>query len=80
MSALNKTYHSSCFKCAHCMQPLAGKGFHVEDGLFYCKECYDEMFGMACKSCGGQMDVGQAWIEALDGHWHDKCFVCTVII
>ncbi|CAK9301893.1 unnamed protein product [Gordionus sp. m RMFG-2023] len=37
VEALNKSYHSNCFKCTVCHKPLEGQSFFAKDGLPFCK-------------------------------------------
>ena len=34
-----KPYHADCFCCSKCTQPLQGKYFNTENGMF-CEDCY----------------------------------------
>jgi hypothetical protein len=44
ISALNKVYHKSCFRCKHCDNVLSLKGFAAIEGEPYCKPHYLELF------------------------------------
>lgn len=78
LTALDKTWHPDCFKCAGCGTPFStssgGGSFLIKDDKPYCNSCVDKMMGV-CASCNGKL-TGQV-LTALDKQWHPACFVCT---
>jgi hypothetical protein len=48
----------------------------VHDGKPYCQQDYMTSFGKKCGGC--QQFINGEYIDAMDQHWHKKCFVCTV--
>eukprot|EP01103_Thecamoeba_quadrilineata_P002197 TRINITY_DN12191_c0_g1_i1.p1 TRINITY_DN12191_c0_g1~~TRINITY_DN12191_c0_g1_i1.p1 ORF type:complete len:321 (-),score=41.97 TRINITY_DN12191_c0_g1_i1:141-974(-) len=44
ISALNKTYHKSCFRCKHCDNVINLKSFSAIEGEPYCKPHYMALF------------------------------------
>jgi len=44
ITALNKNFHKTCFRCKHCDNVLSIKGFAAIDGEPYCKPHYLELF------------------------------------
>uniref|UniRef100_A0ABM0M057 PDZ and LIM domain protein 5-like n=1 Tax=Saccoglossus kowalevskii TaxID=10224 RepID=A0ABM0M057_SACKO len=55
LNALEKSWHPDCFVCAQCHRPFsaigAGSSFHVEDGMPYCEQDWNQMFTTKCSGC-----------------------------
>jgi hypothetical protein len=74
---LDKYYHEGHFCCVVCKSPFEDQqGFMVHDGKPYCQQDYMTSFGKKCGGC--QQFINGEYIDAMDQHWHKKCFVCTV--
>ncbi|XP_041485693.1 PDZ and LIM domain protein 5-like isoform X2 [Lytechinus variegatus] len=78
VKAMGAEYHPNCFTCVVCKQPITGDGFHMQDGMMYCKRDFQNKFrGVNCGSCNYPIEAGDAWLEALDKSYHADCFCCT---
>lgn len=58
---------------------IGSGGFHVEDGLPYCIQDYNQLFSSKCAGCKFPIEAGDQFVEALNENWHVECFTCTVI-
>ncbi|XP_075929403.1 LIM domain-binding protein 3 isoform X2 [Petromyzon marinus] len=76
--ALKQAWHSNCFVCACCSQPIGQGVFHMEDGDPYCEKDFFRLFSTKCEGCDFPVEAGDRYVEALGHTWHDTCFVCTV--
>jgi hypothetical protein len=63
------------FSFSVCKKPLAGGGFFVKEGDFYCASDYQQLFGTKCVACGEYVE-GEV-ITAMGNTYHQQCFVCT---
>ncbi|XP_022100389.1 PDZ and LIM domain protein 1-like isoform X3 [Acanthaster planci] len=77
VQAMGNQYHSDCFVCHHCKQPITGTSFHISEGKPYCKRDYQALFSVRCASCNYPVEPGDAWVEALQKQWHSNCFTCS---
>lgn len=76
ISALGKTYHAGHFFCRECGKPFdVDSNFLEHDGHAYCEKDYYKQFGKSCKGCE-ELITGD-FLVALDGEWHNECFVCA---
>lgn len=74
ITALDKAWHSDCFKCTECSNPFTGNSFRKHENRPYCDGCYNKLFGQACSKCN-QMIEGQVF-EAMGRKFHLECFTC----
>ncbi|XP_027190976.1 LIM domain-containing protein WLIM1-like isoform X2 [Cicer arietinum] len=44
LTADNKVYHKSCFRCHHCKGTLKLSNFSSFEGVLYCKPHFDQLF------------------------------------
>ncbi|XP_063712031.1 PDZ and LIM domain protein 7-like [Symsagittifera roscoffensis] len=77
LHAIEKTWHAQCFVCTHCKRPFGNAGFHLEEGMPYCEEHWNEMFTSKCEACQKPIQAGHRWLEALNVNWHAECFKCA---
>lgn len=77
VNALRQTYHTNCFLCSQCHQPIGGNQFHTEEGKVYCKKDWAAMFQTKCYGCDFPIEPGDRWVEALNANWHSECFNCS---
>jgi len=69
-----KPYHTDCFCCVKCEQPLQGKYFTNETGMI-CENCFAAS-REKCARCGRA--IMESTLKALDQVYHPKCFVCSM--
>jgi len=74
VSALDKTWHPECFRCASCGNQFGDEGFHEKDNAAYCRACYFDQFAPKCAGCG--LPITENYISSLNRQWHPSCFVC----
>ena len=67
-------WHEGCFKCSTCHKRLNEKVF-FQDKKLHCEYCMKKSHLPSCSKC--KMPVEGSCINALDGSWHPKCFVCA---
>lgn len=75
--ALEKAFHPDCFTCGYCKQKIGNGSFHMEDGVPYCAKDFAALFSTKCAGCEFPIEAGDKFTEALNGHWHLECFVCS---
>ncbi|XP_075250583.1 PDZ and LIM domain protein 7-like isoform X2 [Convolutriloba macropyga] len=80
LHAIEKTWHSECFVCTHCRRPFGSAGFHLEEGMPYCEEHWNELFTSKCEACMKPIQAGHRWLEALNVNWHAECFKCATCL
>ncbi|KAK2148471.1 hypothetical protein LSH36_496g02031, partial [Paralvinella palmiformis] len=68
-------FHVKCFKCNECKKLLATSGFYTHDGLYYCQDDYQRLFGTKCSVC--EKFVEGEVVTALGKTYHIDCFHCT---
>eukprot|EP01102_Stenamoeba_stenopodia_P006947 TRINITY_DN1945_c0_g2_i1.p1 TRINITY_DN1945_c0_g2~~TRINITY_DN1945_c0_g2_i1.p1 ORF type:complete len:1263 (+),score=303.22 TRINITY_DN1945_c0_g2_i1:187-3975(+) len=72
-------FHAECFVCSHCNINLRSDDlFREVNGKLFCQKDYTDLF-YKCAGCGGKFKSGEEeeLIEALNGNWHPRCFVCS---
>lgn len=74
LTALNKTWHISCFRCLSCKKVLNDESFLEINDEAYCKNCYVNELAPKCKRCNHA--IVENFISAMDSYWHPSCFVC----
>ncbi|XP_022638542.1 LIM domain-containing protein WLIM1 isoform X2 [Vigna radiata var. radiata] len=85
LTADNKVYHKSCFRCHHCKGTLKLGNYCSFEGVLYCKPHFDQLFkmtGSLDKSFEGIPRIARversADQVAVDGKsYHKSCFRCT---
>ncbi|XP_062511173.1 actin-binding LIM protein 1-like [Corticium candelabrum] len=70
-----KYFHAVCFVCKVCSKALAGGGFFVKEGEFYCTADYQRLFGTKCVVCGEYVE-GEV-VTAMGNTYHQQCFFCV---
>lgn len=76
IKALGVEWHEEHFVCTICKKSLAGSSFLEKDGQPYCTTDYYNIFADRCAAC--KQPITQQAIIALDGKWHQSCFICYV--
>ncbi|CAD7701924.1 unnamed protein product [Ostreobium quekettii] len=56
MSALEKKWHTDCFRCPGCRKPIQGK-YSAKDGEPYHPECHRVLFHERCKVCNNHLPL-----------------------
>jgi len=76
VTAGDRVLHPKCFKCAKCKTVLGGGAQYENEGLFYCKSDYLELFSKRCNApeCGKPVD--EEYVHVGEKVFHPKCFVC----
>lgn len=74
----DKSYHSECFVCYKCRQPLSG--YFEAEGNFFCEEDYKQYTietnqAVICNACK-QIIEGQ-YLKVDDNPYHPACFSCS---
>jgi hypothetical protein len=73
-TALNSTYHTSCFICSVCGDPLAGGSFYAVDGKPFCEKDYIATLDN-CAVC--EKPIMDRILRASGKAYHPACFVCS---
>lgn len=71
--ALEKSWHLSCFMCHQCGKLLADE-YIGKDGVPYCEEDYQMLFGVRCAGCSDYI-TGKV-LQAGGKHYHPSCACC----
>lgn len=72
--ALGRKYHTACFCCSMCDNPLVGT-FHIdEEGHLYCKEDWQLKSGMICTTCS--RGIQGNFVTVGTHKHHPECFTC----
>jgi hypothetical protein len=69
--------HPNCVKCVLCSEALIGKPFAMSEphnGLL-CSKCYQMANAPSCMGCNEP--ILEAFLNVLDGKWHQQCFLCA---
>lgn len=82
VTALRKSWHPNCFRCAHCQQPFADGRFYTHQGKPYCKEDYFAYIAERCAFC--QQPIRGSYHKTKEGFkicykrdaLHRICFSC----
>lgn len=80
LTALGKTYHSECFRCALCNTGLAGVQFVCWQGAVNCKECFARYKADICAVCGDGIlaeDNTMTMVTCNGQTYHQGCYACT---
>eukprot|EP00993_Chasmostoma_nieuportense_P000456 NODE_1420_length_1512_cov_52.905415_g1345_i0.p1 GENE.NODE_1420_length_1512_cov_52.905415_g1345_i0~~NODE_1420_length_1512_cov_52.905415_g1345_i0.p1 ORF type:complete len:467 (+),score=93.91 NODE_1420_length_1512_cov_52.905415_g1345_i0:45-1403(+) len=76
LTALGTTWHTSCFKCSKCTQPIATGGGRLscvmEKGKPVCNNCRVRHQCAQCKT-----EISGQVMTALGKKWHPACFSCN---
>uniref|UniRef100_A0A0P6GFT1 LIM domain kinase 1 n=1 Tax=Daphnia magna TaxID=35525 RepID=A0A0P6GFT1_9CRUS len=75
IEALNKEWHSDCFRCSVCDETLSDWYFEKGDILF-CQMHYWAKYGQSCQQCS-QLITGGPVMVAGDHKFHPECFQCS---
>lgn len=67
-------WHTRCFQCQACKQPLEHIAFYEKDGLPYCALDYHELFSPRCDYC--KTPIEEHSISALGKTYHPGHFFC----
>jgi hypothetical protein len=73
--ALGKLWHSCCFKCSGCSQPMTDGNFTPHDGKAYHPACHLKHFGTRCAGC--DQPIEGACLIVDNKKFHPACFTCT---
>jgi hypothetical protein len=69
-------FHEEHFVCANCGRSIGTGQYFTQDGRFYDKRCYIDVFSLKCAWCGRPIE-GQYTIK--DGrNYHRDCFMVNV--
>lgn len=70
-------YHSECFTCTMCAQPLAGKPFTKHEGNNVCQDCYRNNFAKRCAACEKLIEGSVKFVAYGEKFYHQDCFTCA---
>lgn len=70
-------YHSECFTCTICTQPLAGKPFTKHEGSNVCQDCYRNNFAKRCAACEKLIEGSVKFVAYGEKFYHQDCFTCA---
>lgn len=72
----DQVWHTSCFDCFCCRQPISSHKFREHSGDRYCNDCYEKMFRKECHSCC-ELIKDDAYFTTDDLFWHNGCLTCA---
>ncbi|XP_074149470.1 LIM domain kinase 2 isoform X2 [Sminthopsis crassicaudata] len=70
---VNEVWHTSCFRCSECQDPLTN-WYYEKDGKLYCHKDYWGKFGEFCHGCSLLM-TGPVMVAG-EYKYHPECFAC----
>ncbi|KAK3701704.1 hypothetical protein QZH41_006712 [Actinostola sp. cb2023] len=70
-------YHSECFTCFHCNDPLAGKPFTKQEGNNVCQNCYRKRYAKRCGACTNLIEGNTKFVAYAELYFHRDCFTCS---
>eukprot|EP00727_Mastigamoeba_balamuthi_P008891 m51a1_g4624 putative wd repeat-containing protein 82-like (450) ;mRNA; r:312107-314398 len=73
IEAAQRLWHSACFVCDFCRQPLVGH-FVSRYGKFFCNSCDLRLFGSYCEACG--LPIEGSVVAAMGKTYHPHHLVC----
>lgn len=73
----DNVYHSECFTCTMCAQPLAGKPFTKHEGNNVCQDCYRNNFAKRCAACEKLIEGSVKFVAYGEKFYHQDCFTCA---
>ncbi|KAK0393094.1 hypothetical protein QR680_000054 [Steinernema hermaphroditum] len=73
-TALDRTFHVSCFTCEQCGGSLAGGSFYNVNGKAICEKDYEQSLER-CAKCG--KSISDKLLRASGNAYHPACFTCT---
>ncbi|XP_073252671.1 testin-like isoform X2 [Porites lutea] len=71
------SYHSECFVCSMCSQPLAGKPFTKHEGSNICQDCYRNSYAKRCAACQELIEGSVKFVAYDEKFFHRDCFTCS---
>ncbi len=72
----NKNFHSNCFVCIKCHQPLANeKGLYLHESKPCCASCHAERFAPRCSKCS--KSITGKYTTYKNENFHNSCFICV---
>ncbi|XP_061730230.1 filamin-binding LIM protein 1 [Nerophis ophidion] len=74
VNALDRHYHTGCFRCRSCLCLLAGKTFYHKAEIPECEKCNEASLEI-CFSCGHK--IRAKIIRAHQRTYHVSCFICV---
>ncbi|GAM20421.1 hypothetical protein SAMD00019534_035960 [Acytostelium subglobosum LB1] len=73
MDAIGEKWHVHCLTCSVCRRHIDGP-FGDHDGIIYCKEDYERLFGTTCDICSNTI-IG-TYLKVNGRNLHQQCFRC----
>ncbi|TMS40215.1 hypothetical protein L596_006619 [Steinernema carpocapsae] len=73
-TALERTFHVSCFTCEQCGGSLAGGSFYNVNGKAICEKDYEESLER-CAKCN--KTISEKLLRASGNAYHPQCFQCV---
>uniref|UniRef100_H2ZIL0 LIM zinc-binding domain-containing protein n=1 Tax=Ciona savignyi TaxID=51511 RepID=H2ZIL0_CIOSA len=74
-TAMDRTFHISCFTCLKCHRSLHGEQFYCVDKDAWCDTCYTNSLER-CTVC--QQTITDRILRATNKPYHPQCFKCVV--
>ncbi|MBF0610749.1 MAG: protein DA1 [Magnetococcales bacterium] len=75
LQALGGNWHSQCFICPECRQPIGSGQFFEKKGYPFHPECYARKHAPLCHGC--ETPIVGTIITALGKSFHSQCFLCS---
>lgn len=74
IKAMDKHFHTSCFRCDTCQAELSGS-FYEKNGKNYCEKDYRNQFNVTCAKCNSE--ISGNYLKVNDSHYHAGCVNCS---
>jgi len=71
-------YHTECFSCSVCANPIGDGGYVERDGLIFCRSCHGGAGASSANICGRCNEkISGTYAAAQGKYFHSDCFVCA---
>merc|ERR1712156_951827 len=81
LTAMEKKFHPSCFRCALCDVALEGVPFLISGGAVNCQACYTKYKAAQCVRCNqGIVNTGTTktnLVTCQGKNYHEQCYTCS---
>ncbi|XP_018586083.1 LIM domain kinase 1-like isoform X1 [Scleropages formosus] len=74
LQALDSSWHTDCFRCCECAEPLS-HWYYEKEGRLFCKRDYWARFGELCQGCAETITTGLIMVAG-EKKYHPECFSC----
>jgi len=75
----DKTFHTQCYVCHSCKEPLQGKGCQVYEGKLYDTKCFAAVCASRCDKCHRAIKGNNVeFVKVGNKSFHTRCYTCYI--